>query len=97
MKIAAIFLATAVTCLQAQADTYLTPSGTVSVSTAGSTTYVLSAGTTPGVSTAPVVVSPTTGSNLPSTVVTNSGTYVVVPNYATGGTMAVIQTSRGKR
>lgn len=32
----------------------------------------------------------------PSTVILPSGTYVIVPNYSTGGISAVIKTSRGK-
>ena len=34
--------------------------------------------------------------NLPRTVITSEGTYIVVPNSITGETMAIIQTSKGK-
>lgn len=36
------------------------------------------------------------GAFTPSSVVTSRGTYVVVPNYTTGRTQAIIQTSRGR-
>ena len=34
--------------------------------------------------------------NLPRTVITSEGTYIVVPNSITGETMAIIKTSKGK-
>ena len=34
--------------------------------------------------------------NLPRTVITSEGTYIVVPNSITGETIAIIQTSKGK-
>jgi hypothetical protein len=34
-----------------------------------------------------------TPSNLPSMITTPTGTYVIVPNYSTGGVMSVIQVS----
>jgi hypothetical protein len=42
-----------------------------------------------------IAIVPQTSTFTPTTVVTSSGTYVVVPNYTTGATQAVIQTSRG--
>jgi hypothetical protein len=42
-----------------------------------------------------IVVVPQTNTFTPTSVVTPSGTYVIVPNYSTGATQAVIQTSRG--
>jgi len=35
--------------------------------------------------------------NLPRTVITDKGTYIVVPNSITGETMAVIKTAKSKR
>ena len=43
-----------------------------------------------------VVVTAQPNSFTPTTVVTSTGTYIVVPNYSTGGTAAVIQTSTAK-
>mgnify|MGYP001008655534 CR=1 FL=1 len=34
--------------------------------------------------------------NLPRTVITSEGTYIIVPNSITGETMAIIKTSKGK-
>lgn len=61
----------------------------------GSVTYVtpVSGGATRSYPTGSV----STGAFTPSTVITSHGTYQVVPNYTTGRTMAVIQTSRGGR
>lgn len=40
--------------------------------------------------------SSSSGAFTPQSIVTSSGTYVVVPNYTTGRTQAIIQTSRGR-
>jgi len=37
-----------------------------------------------------------TAGNLPRTVITSEGTYIVVPNSITGETLAIIKTSKGK-
>ena len=34
--------------------------------------------------------------NLPRTVITSEGTYIIVPNSITGETLAIIKTSKGK-
>lgn len=38
----------------------------------------------------------TTPMTTQQTVITESGTYIVIPNYATGGVMAVVKTADGK-
>jgi hypothetical protein len=42
----------------------------------------------------PIVIVTDDKMALPTTVTTDSGTYLVIPNYTTGKPMAVIQTSR---
>jgi len=37
-----------------------------------------------------------TAGNLPKTIITSEGTYIVVPNSITGETLAIIKTSKGK-
>ena len=44
----------------------------------------------------PVIIVTDDKMNLPTTVTTDSGTYLVIPNYSTGKPMAVIQTSKTK-
>lgn len=44
----------------------------------------------------PVIIVTDDKMNLPETVVTSDGTYLVIPNYSTGKPMAVIQTSKTK-
>lgn len=41
----------------------------------------------------PVVVV-TEGMDLPQTVTTSEGTYIIIPNYSTGKPMAVVQTTK---
>ena len=45
---------------------------------------------------APVIVVPAKMTG-PQQVITPTGTYIVVPNYATGQVMSVIQVSRGSK
>ena len=44
----------------------------------------------------PVVIVTDGDMNLPETVVTSEGTYLIIPDYTTGKPMAVIQTSKSK-
>ena len=44
----------------------------------------------------PVVIVTDGNMDLPQTVVTSEGTYLVIPNYSTGKPQAVIQTSKTK-
>ena len=44
----------------------------------------------------PIVIVTDGKMDLPSTITTDSGTYLVIPNYTTGKPMAVIQTSKSK-
>ena len=44
----------------------------------------------------PIVIVTDDKMALPSTITTDSGTYLVIPNYTTGKPMAVIQTAKPK-
>jgi hypothetical protein len=90
MKYILILTAIFATTVQAQSETYITPSGTYMTSQVGSTTYVIQTSKTSNNSNtvAPVVVPQGNG-----TVITSSGSYMTVRN---GSTTTVIQTSRTK-
>ena len=80
----------------AQDQTQIEPEGRYLVGQFGSVTYVIpvSGGATRSYATGSSTSY--TGAFTPSSVVTSRGTYVVVPNYTTGRTQAIIQTSRGR-
>ncbi len=92
MKTTAIFVATVLTAGSVSAETLIGSDGITWTSTAGSTQFVLPAGSVPGTSgqgPQPVFTAPDTGSR---TYVTPDGTYQVSRS---GSTTFVIQTSRG--
>jgi uncharacterized ion transporter superfamily protein YfcC len=79
----------------AQAETYVTPSGSYQVNSYGSTTYITqtskSSGSTTGIiPTVPVSVNPVTGTGQ---VHTPQGSYLI---QRSGSTTTVIQTSKGR-
>ena len=84
-----LILITGMIALSAQAETYITPSGTYMTSQVGSTTYVTQTarGTGTG-SFTPGMTAPSSGSH---TYVTPSGTYMTS---RVGSTTYVIQTSK---
>jgi hypothetical protein len=44
-----------------------------------------------------VPIQPVTASSLPQTVVTPTGTYIVIPDYRSGGVAAVVRTSGARK
>ena len=84
-----LFIIVGLLSLSAQAETFVTPSGTYMTSQVGSTTYVTPVAKSSGSGPAVVMTAPSSGSN---TYVTPSGTYMTS---RVGSTTYVIQTSKG--
>ena len=61
------------------------------------TAFFFSVGLIATIAQADPVIVVTDDMNLPQSVITSEGTYLVIPDYSTGKPMAVIQTSKTKK